>query len=105
MKDILDDALLLDPPGGGRLCLRFAGRFEGEEVLWDACLMTRAEWQHLHPEERGIRNFIEIGDMGGDGHRLRVVLDVERIDLPTVRKAMLMIRQYKRLRRGRHDFG
>ena len=27
------------------------------------------------------------------------------IDLPTVRKAMMMVRQYKRLRRGRHYFG
>jgi hypothetical protein len=34
-----------------------------------------------------------------------VGLHVERIDPPTVRKAMIMIRRYKRLRRGRHEYG
>jgi hypothetical protein len=98
--DILEEAELLDPPGGSRLRLRFGGPFEGRNVTWEAILIA------LAADGRSVqRNFIDIGEAGENGIPLTVGLNVRSIDLPTVRKAMMMIRQYKRLRRGRHEYG
>ena len=106
MHDIADQAELQDPPGGDTLRLRFSGPFEGREVRWEAELLTLAAWQKRHPEEATERkNLIEIEVKDAQRPHITVALDVAQIDLPTVRKAMLMVRQYKRLRRGRHSFG
>lgn len=105
MKDIANEAELLGKPGGEQLRLRFHGPFEGDEVLWDANLFTLDAWRNEHPDEVIQQGFIDIEAETPHGFALTVVLNVQRIDLPTVRKAMMMIRQYKRLRRGRHLFG
>lgn len=105
MNDIAEQAQLLDPPGGDRLRLRFNGPFEGDEVTWDATFFTLHHWRRVHPQETTQQNFIDIGEEGGNGIALVVVLNVPQIDLPTVRKTMMMVRQYKRLSRGRHYYG
>jgi hypothetical protein len=96
--DVLRDVELLDAPGGTSLRLRFQGPFEGRTVIWLATLRALAG-------RGGGGNYIEIGDDLPDGIPIAVGLQVPRIDLPTVRKAVIMIRRYKRLRRGRHDYG
>lgn len=105
MKDIIEEAELLDIPPGEQLRLRFRGPFEGREVCWDARLVTLAAWQREHPGTGINQNFIDIGDESADGIAITVALNLPLIDLPTVRKAMMMVRQYKRLRRGRHEYG
>lgn len=105
MSDIADQAELLSPPGGAQLRLRFDGPFEGRKVTWDTHLLTLAAWRQRHPHSDLQQNFIEVGEEGPQGIALTVVLDVPRIDLPTVRKTMMMVRQYKCLRRGRHRYG
>ena len=95
-SDPLASATLLDPPGGQSLRLRFTGPFQGRTVCWDACLEALPAGQS---------NYIEIGTEGEHGSALRIGLKAERIDLPTVRKAILMIRQYKQLAPGRRKFG
>lgn len=103
-EDILSEAELLDEPGGKTLRLRFEGRFEGRQVTWLATLLALAESQPTDPTGQPVTNYIEIGE-GRDTVPITVGLQVERIDPPTVRKAMIMIRRYKRLRRGRHEYG
>lgn len=96
-KDIVQEATLLDSPGGDQLRLRFSGPFAGRQVIWDATLIAMTPGQQ--------RNYIEIGHATENGIQLTVGLNVACIDLPTVRKTMMMIRQYKRLRQGRHEYG
>lgn len=105
MHDIIDEAELLDAPGGEQLRVRFNGPFEGREVRWDARLVTLAAWRRHHPTEPVRQNFITIGEESDQGIAITVGLNLECIDLPALRKTMLMIRQYKRLARGRHDYG
>jgi hypothetical protein len=100
--DIVSEAELLGPVGGTSLHLRFDGPFEGRTVTWDATFTTLAACSGAPAP---LRNFIDIGDESGRGLTLTVGLNVPRIDLPTVRKTMMMIRQYKRLSRGRHEYG
>lgn len=105
MKDIAKEARLLDEPGGTQLRLRFCGPFEGREVTWDALLITLDAWQRAHPDSTIVQNFIDVGGETAEGIALTVGVQVDRIDLPAVRKTMMMIRQYKRLRPGRHLYG
>ena len=104
-EDILSEAELLDEPGGKTLRLRFEGRFEGRQVAWLATLLALAESQPTDPTRQPAPNYIEVGEADLDTVPITVGLQVERIDPPTVRKAMIMIRRYKRLHRGRHEYG
>jgi hypothetical protein len=90
--------------------VRFSGRFEAAEVVWDCEFVTlRSEWQRQGAGSRdevdGLRSFIDIGAPAERGVPVRVGLDVARIDRPAILKMMVMMRNYKRLRRGRHEFG
>jgi len=103
--DVLAEAELLDTTGGSSLRLRFPGPFEGRVVTWEATLVALAAPEGCAGMGGPGENFIEIGEDGPSGVPIRVGLQVARIDRPTVRKAIIMIRRYKRLRRGRHGYG
>jgi hypothetical protein len=84
-------------PDGQRAQIRFRGPFEGREVIWDATVLRLAG--------EGRSQFIEVGEATSpQGRALTVGLRVAVIDEPTLRKTVVMIRGYKRLRRGRHEF-
>ncbi len=94
------------PLGGDRLQLQFDGPFEGHDIRWDATFLTLERYRREQaPQAGALRNFIDIGERGDTGRRLTVVLDVAAFDSPTVIKAIIMVRQYRRLRVGRHEFG
>lgn len=95
-RDPLEDATLLDPAGGQTLRLRFGGSYHDANIRWDACI------EALPP---GQANYFEIGAPGEHGTALRLGLRTAQLDLPTVRKAIVMIRQYRRLTTGRREFG
>jgi hypothetical protein len=50
------------------------------------------------------RQFIEVGAETPGGVLLAVGLDISEIDPPTLAKTVTMIRQWRRLARGRHEF-
>lgn len=100
--DIANEAELLGPIGNASLRLRFDGPFQGRTVTWDATFATLTACSGNPAPQR---NFIEIGQETDRGIPLTVGLNVPCIDLPTVRKTMMMIRQYKRLGPGRHEYG
>lgn len=86
----------------------FTGRFQDREVVWDATLLTLA---HYHYEQAPVAQaverfpFLEIGAETTTGRALRVALDIEQIDEPAILRTIIMVRQYKRLHEGRHEFG
>lgn len=53
----------------------------------------------------GICGIIDVGEEHGGTRALVVALEVPVIDMPTVRKALIMVRNYRRLRPGRHTWG
>jgi hypothetical protein len=106
------DWTALGPIGPGSARGRFAGRFYGRPVRWDAEILTLNERRRrlqaageVSGGELTLRQFIEIGEETAEGRRLTVGLNLPAIDEPAVRKTMVMIRNYKRLRCGRHDYG
>lgn len=89
---------LVGQSGDQAAYLRFTGPFQGGTVVWDCHFTTLAEVQ-------ATRNFIEIGEPRTKGVPLRVALDIACIDRPAIEKLIVMIRNYKRLRIGRHEYG
>lgn len=102
----------LSPLGGAALRLHFLGSLQGRPVAWDAeivtlqaCDQAQRPGASLPRPARDWRPFIEIGGATPHGMHLRVGLAVPCIDAATVLRTLMMIRQYKRLRPGRHEFG
>lgn len=85
--------------GGTRARLRFVGRFRGEDVVWDAELIA------LAADDPAATQFLDIGAPTERGIPIRIGLGVSCIDKPTVMKTIIMVRNYKLLHPGRHEFG
>jgi len=101
-----DDAYeLVERPDGASARIRFPGPFEDRRVTWDATVTTLSAWARRHPASRALRPFIDVGPDGPRGVALTVGLNVPAIDTPVLRKTVIMIRNTRRLRRGRHEFG
>lgn len=83
-----------------RAHIQFIGMFEGRDVVWDAKIYALRSSRAV-----AARPFIDIAARGSRLIRIKIGLAVERLDVATLLKAMIMVRQYKRLRRGRFEFG
>ncbi len=89
-----------------RARVRFLGTFQGRRVVWDCQFVALAG-----PGEAGEgmaaarRNYIEIGTEQPHGLPLGVGLNIALIDRPAIEKMIIMVRNYKRLRPGRHEYG
>lgn len=81
-----------------RAHVRFTGPFHGQLVVWDCEFVTLAS-------AGAERNFIEIAEAGPHGVPLGVGLDIRCIDRPAIEKMIIMIRNYKNLHYGRHEYG
>lgn len=97
-------------PAGDEIChIRFQGNFKGLDMIWDAEIGTLAYYLKCvkqtdnagHP----MRQFIEVGDPTTYGRFVRIGLNVPRINEQTIKKTIIMLRQYKLLTYGRHEYG
>ena len=99
---------LLAPLTATQARFSFAGKFQNQEIVWDATLLTLTQYHAEQPAaaasvERSA--FMEIGDAKEQGRSIRVALDIMQVDEPAILRTIIMIRQYKRLHAGRHEFG
>ena len=98
---------LLEAPTPDRARFSFTGPFESREVTWDTTLLTLSD-QPLsgQPPATGLArpDYIDVGEPGEHGHRLEVALAIPAIDDAVILRTIIMIRQYRRLGRGRHQF-
>ena len=88
--------------------VQFLGRFQNRMVAWDATLYTLTRYYQDHPAENistsqlcSPRPFIDITPSAAGRYSLKVGLDLPTIDAPFIKKTIIMIRNYKRLRLGR----
>jgi hypothetical protein len=99
---------LLAPTDVERARFTFTGVFQNQEVIWDTTLLTLTHFHAEQPEstQPAVRSaFLEIGGKTVHGRAIRVTLDIPRIDEPAILRTIIMIRNYKRLHPGRHEFG
>ena len=102
------DYLHVTAPQPGCAHIRFTGPFEGRTTLWDATVMTLAHYRELATGSGAVtelRQFIEVGPQREQLRRLVIGLNVARIDTAVLLKTIIMMRKYKRLQRGRHEYG
>ena len=101
--------LLENSQSQGSARIRFTGQLMNSTVVWDCRLVTLdAECRYRKAtgaECAKVRKFIDIGQPNERGVPLKVGLDIPCIDIPAIRKMVVMIRQYKKLDFGRHEFG
>ena len=90
------ECTLLDELPGRTVRVRFKGTFEGAPITWEATLEALAG---------KARAFIDVEEAALGCGRLRVGVPAETIDHATLHKCIIMVRQYRALRRGRHEFG
>jgi hypothetical protein len=88
--------------------VRFTGTFHGQAVVWDCEFVTLAGDAARAAGAAGtpdVRNYIEVAEAGPRGVPIRVGLAIARIDRPAIEKMIIMIRNYKNLHYGRHEYG
>jgi hypothetical protein len=101
------DYLMVSPCNGKSARIRFLGVFEDAPVIWDATIRALACGR---PEKGGVnttpqRQYLEIAPKGLALRCITVGLNVAAIDPPALLKTIIMVRKYKRLHAGRHEFG
>ncbi len=87
--------------------VEFEGIFEQRPVRWLATIVSLVDERSGAASEQK-RPFIEVNSQGASAEgvvTVKVGLRVARIDPPTICKTIIMLRKYKRLRRGRMEFG
>lgn len=98
---------LLESPTPNRARFTFTGPFEFEDVIWDTTLLALPGCSSPSPgpaADKPRPDYIEVGEPGEHGRRLVVALAIPVIDEATILRTIIMIRQYRRLRPGRHAF-
>ncbi len=91
--------------------IRFSGQFMDREVVWAAEVITLNAYagrrcaQSGEIPNKGLRAFIDVGPEIEGLQTVLIGLPVDLIDEPTLRKSVVMLRNYKRLQSGRHEFG
>lgn len=98
LESLEQDYLLVEQTSERRARLRFCGGLLGRTVVWDCDFLAL-------DATRAACNFIDVDEPGLQGVPVQVGLAVSCIDRPAIEKMILMIRNYKRLRPGRHEFG
>jgi len=84
--------------------IRFIGHFEHQPVIWQATVQTLAFAASLQGVE-ALQSFIDIDGHTDNARLIRVGLPVSVVDEAVLRNTVLMVRRYKNLRPGRHDYG
>lgn len=89
--------------------LRFTGTFDGQPVVWHACIQTLKSYalENLSTTPGTpvrLRQFIDISD-GPHGYDIHVGLNLDKIDKAALLRTIIMVRKYKRLHTGRHEYG
>jgi len=88
----------------------FEGRFDGAEVVWQCELHTLASLAQ-RSRQSNQRQFIEIQSQpvsqqqGKPVLQIMIGLNVPKIDAAVIEKTTIMVRNYKRLQAGRHEYG
>lgn len=83
--------------------LEFTGTLQKLPVLWHAHIFTLKEY-YRQQQLVSSQAFIDVQVLGIK-YVLTVAINLPIIDDAAIQRTIIMIRQYKRLQPGRHDYG
>ena len=81
----------------------FIGHLHGKAVIWNTRLNTLQSLAQHH-QYKQLQQFIHI-QQEQNNYRLEIGLYLKQIDPVAIKRTIIMIRQYKNLRNGRHNYG
>lgn len=113
LRDAEPPYILISPLQKQQARFYFSGPFEGQEIIWDATLMTLEHYvqeacrtgEYRAGEAVELQQFIDISDETISPLPIKIVHDIPFVDSGRILKTVIMIRNYKRLHRGRHPYG
>ncbi len=86
--------------------IKFAGSFQDQAVTWDTHFFTLDGYNAQESiKNESLKQFFHIESCGNDVFKLTIVLKIPEITEPNILKMMIMVRQYKNLTLGRHEYG
>lgn len=88
--------------------IEFDAIFKNQKICWCAQIATLDYWYQIDRLEiQDVkRQFIYIkAGQTGEKRYVEVGLNLEQIDKPTLLKTVIMLKQYKKLDEGWHEFG
>lgn len=86
--------------------IEFTGDFKGETVTWDTNFFTlKGFLAKENIKDTNLKQFIDITPVQTGVMKLTVVLKINEVNDPGIQKMMIMIKQYKELSIGRHEYG
>ncbi|VAW99070.1 hypothetical protein MNBD_GAMMA21-2853 [hydrothermal vent metagenome] len=89
--------------------IRFIGPFAEQDIVWDAHIYSLSYFVHSLnkplPNCGNVRAFLDVGEENELGRKIEIGLHLPYLDVPSLKKTIIMVRQYKRLTLGRYEFG
>lgn len=85
--------------------LEFSGFFEGRETTWDATVWPLTAYPQALPCDKQSLQFMQIGDPQNGTTPITIGLNIQELDARALLMALIMVRKYRRLRRGLICFG
>lgn len=86
--------------------INFEGKFQGKNVIWDTHFFTTDEYYSVEMcDDTKMKQFINIEPQKNNTMKLTVALKLAEITEPNILKMMIMIKQYKNLSFGLHEYG
>lgn len=86
--------------------IQFEGLFQGETVTWDTHFFTLNGYIAQQGDNNKIqKQFIDIEPIDANNLKLTIALKIAEINHQNIQKMMIMVKQYKNLSFGRHDYG
>lgn len=98
------DYLLHGSLPANRIELTFEGTFNQQPVVWNASISTMAEYARHHVVAEDPKQFIDIRQVN-DTYCIDICLNINQLDKAAVERTIIMVRKYKRLRLGKHEYG
>jgi len=86
--------------------LHFNGTFQGKNVTWDTHFFTLDKYAaEKNLTSKTIKQVIQIEPGQKNTLKLTVALNIPVVNEPHIQKMMIMIKQYKNLSLGIHQYG
>ena len=97
---------LIQQTGSQLAHIQFEGPFQGKTVTWDTHFFTLQGYQEQQQDEiQAVKQFIDIEPINAVSLKLTIALKIPEINHQNIQKMMIMIKQYKNLAIGRHEYG
>jgi len=96
--------LIVGELSSNKVYLQFEGKLNGSAVVWNACICTIDDYAQRHVIDKDPKQFIDI-KIEKEIYWLKIALNIKQINKAAIERTIIMMRKYKRLQVGRHEYG